>query len=93
MIDWLGIVFHSFWLLGAATLLAGFSYHWWVAAEENRPVRQQLNQTSFRLTAWIALLLIGIGLAGTSQTLWETILWIIISLFCLAQLIQVGREA
>ncbi len=45
------------------------------------------------MTAWIALLLIGIGLAGTSQTVWETILWLIMSLFCLLQLIQARREA
>lgn len=89
MIDWLAIVFHSFWLIGAAALLAGFSYHHWLAAQENRPVGQQLNQLSFRTIAWFALLMIGIGLAGTSQTYWETILWIVIGIFCLYQLFQV----
>jgi len=78
MIDWWSVVTNSFWIFGLAVLLAAFSYFYWLGGQENTPLRQQLGKPSFLRVFAIALVLVGIGLAGTSQTIWETALSVIL---------------
>jgi hypothetical protein len=91
MIDWLGVLFNSAWILGLSLLLAGFSHHHWLASLENRVLREQLAQPSFRKLFWISLFLVGIGLAGTSQRLWESGIWIIFLLISAVNAITIHR--
>lgn len=78
MIDWRSLIFNAFWIVGLAVLLAGISYHYWEASQERRPLREQLNQLSFSRVFWISFILISVGLAGTSQRLWETAIWLLL---------------
>ena len=78
----LSVLFNSFWIVGLALLLAAFSYQYDQAQRLNRPLRHQLRSSSFTLVAWISVALVGIGLAGTSSSIWETILWIAFTLYC-----------
>lgn len=80
VIDWLSLFFNAFWILGLAILLADFSYHYWQAGQERRSLSEQLNEPSFLRFFWISFTLISIGLAGTSQRLWETAIWIAFTL-------------
>ncbi len=91
MINWLSILINSFWILGLAILLAAFSYHYWQASLKNQQLRVQLNQASFLRSFWFGLTLISIGLAGTSATTWETIIWVGFTLLNLVNLVRVGR--
>jgi len=77
VIDWRSLIFNAFWILGLAVLLAAFSYHSWAAGQERRPLREQLNQPSFSRLFWISLTFVSVGLAGTSQRLWETAIWVL----------------
>ncbi len=70
--DWLSLLFNVFWIFGAAVLLAATSYHYWLAQQINRSLREQLNEPSYTRLFWISLLLICIGLAGTGTRVWET---------------------
>jgi hypothetical protein len=81
VINWQSVLINSFWITGLAILLAAFSYHYWLAAEENRRLREQLSQPGFQRFYWLSFVFIGIGLAGTSQRTWEMIVWIIFTLF------------
>ena len=81
VINWPSVIINSFWILGLAILLATFSYHYWLAGEENRRLRDQLNHPTFQRIYWLSFVFIGIGLAGTSQKAWEMIVWIIFILF------------
>lgn len=78
MIDWWSVISNSFWILGLAVLLAAFSYSYWVAGQEETTLRQQLEKPVFLRVFAIALVLVGVGLAGTSQTIWETALSVVL---------------
>lgn len=77
----LSIVANSFWIVGLALLLAGFGFQYDKAQREQRPLRTQLGSQSFTLVAWISMVMVCIGLAGTSSQLWERILWLLFALF------------
>lgn len=75
VIDWFNVLANGLWILGLAVLLAAVSYHSWEAEERGRPLREQLGQDSFMRAAWVSLILVGLGLAGTSGRWWEAVVW------------------
>ena len=81
VIDWLSVVMNGFWILGTAVLLASFSYQYSQTAP--RSLKERLEEKAFLRPFWVGMTLISIGLAGTSQTGWETGLW---SLFIIMSL-------
>jgi hypothetical protein len=91
VINWYSVFINSFWISGLSLLLAALSYHYWVAQVAERPLRQQLNTSSFNRAFWLAFALVGIGLAGTSQQTWETILWVVFTLYSLVNLALMFR--
>lgn len=95
MIDWIAVVFNSFWIAGLALVLAAVSYYYWVGREEGLPAGAFLQQPTFLRFVYIGIILVGIGLAGTSNSLFETILavgLIALSAYGLIRLIQQMRE-
>lgn len=74
------IIFNSFWIIGLALLLATLSHTSYEASVQKRPFKELIQQANFQQAAHISALLVGIGLAGTSQTLWETIIWAIFAI-------------
>lgn len=83
MINWQSVIFNSFWIFGLSLLLAAFSYHTWAASQFGRLLRVQLQETSFLRPLWVSIMLVCIGLSGTSNQLWETVVWGIMALFAL----------
>jgi len=92
MIDWLSLFFNLFWILGLATLLAAFSFHHYLAQQAQRSLRSELENVSFSRWFWVGLLLICIGLAGTSDVWWETAVWAIFTFLSLSNLYQTLRQ-
>ncbi len=92
MINWQSVIFNSFWIVGLATLLAALSYNIWQAEQDGLQLRRQLNGLSFQRALWLSIMLITIGLAGTSQATWETILWSVLSLIAFASLLISYRK-
>jgi hypothetical protein len=88
VIDWISLLFHITWILGAAVILAAFSYHHWQANRQQQPLRQQLRSPAFTRSLWVGFALITLGLAGTSPTTWETIIWGILFFIVLYQLLR-----
>ncbi len=86
MIDWTALLVNSLWILGAAVLLAAFSYHYWQAQVEGTSVRVQLERSLFSRPFWFGFALIGLGLMGTSTRWWETAVWGIFTFFSLFNL-------
>jgi len=91
MIDWYGVLTATLWISGTALLLAGFSYQYWLAGEEKRPLREQLSQPSFLWVFYISMILIGMGLAGSSTRWWETAVWIVFIIFNIINLFQLSH--
>jgi cell division protein FtsW (lipid II flippase) len=89
VIPWASVFFNGLWILGLAVLLAGFSYHYWLAHQENRRLIEQLRGSAFRQIFWLGLGLVGVGLLGTSDETWERIVWILFAAYCLFNLILI----
>lgn len=91
MINWQSVIFNSFWIFGLAIILSAFSYHYWLAGQENRRLRLQLNEAGFLRPTWLGLIFIGIGLVGTSQEIWEMVLWGVLTLVAIGFFIGLLR--
>ena len=85
------VAINSSWILGLAILLAAFSYHYDQAQRRQRPLRDQLSEPSFNIAAWVAAILVGIGLTGTSTRIWEGAIWLAFTIFSLANAILAWR--
>jgi hypothetical protein len=93
VINWFSVFINALWIIGLAVLLASFSYHYWLAAEEKRPLKVQLNQPPFQKTLWLGFLLITFGLIGTSQRPWETVIWTFFALYSVYNLITLFKHS
>jgi hypothetical protein len=91
MISWQHIARNALWILGAAILLADFSYMSWLAHEEKRPLRQLLATPRLKRGLWLGLAMIGAGLALTSDAVWELVIWVLLTLLALISLWRIGR--
>lgn len=92
MINWYALIANSFWVVGLAVLLAGFSYHSWLAKENGRSIKEQFNESAFQKLFWASSILVAMGLAGTSRSWWETAVWIIVIFMSLLNLYQISRQ-
>ncbi len=92
MINWQSVILNSFWILGLSILLAAFSYHYWLAGQEHRQLRLQMSEPGFLKSAWLGLICIGIGLTGTSQEIWEMILWGVLTLIAVISFVSFIRK-
>lgn len=71
MTDWLTIVAHGLWIAGLSLILAALSYHYWLAGQAGRSLRQQVAVPSFQRPFLAGLLLVGAGLTGISGPAWQ----------------------
>ena len=76
MIPWWSVFFNGLWICGLAVILAGFSYHYWLAHQAGRRLGEQLQSSAF---------------AGTNDGIWELIIWILVMLYSLFNLLVVRR--
>lgn len=85
------VIANAFWIVGLAILLAAFSFHYDRARRAGRSVRGQLGRRSFTLAAWASATLVCIGLAATSDRLWEAAIWLLFMVYSVANLIATWR--
>ncbi len=74
MIDWVSVIANGFWIAGLALVLAALSYYNWHADQQKRALREEFGSAPFQKAVAAGLLLIGIGLAGTSAQVWQVAL-------------------
>lgn len=92
MINWLSVIGNSFWIVGLALMLAGFSYYYWVARQPGRSLRQMMSEPRFQMLIVSGLLLVGIGLAITAAALWQAIPAGALIVVCLLALLAIRRD-
>ena len=85
MIEWLNLASNSLWIFGLALALAAFSYASWQASSNHeKSVRNKfrlvLSSPSVHLALNMAGMLFCAGLAATSTTIFEIVLWIILAI-------------
>ena len=89
MIDWYNLVMNSFWILGCAIALATLSYASWEASLLKEKFLNRLRESKYQITLNLAGLLFCIGLAGTTDVVWQQILW---GLLGLGFVLQIAME-
>lgn len=94
MIDWIALASNTLWILGCSAGLATLSYASWQASIRGEKFAAQLKRIPIQISFNIAGLLFCAGLAATSGSSLETVLWGILALAFAAQviLLEIGRR-
>jgi hypothetical protein len=80
MIDWISVGSNALWILGCAIGLATLSYASWKASVYNQQFSSRLKSAPVLACLDLAGLLFSLGLAATSDTAIEKILWMILAI-------------
>ena len=90
MIDWLSVGGNALWILGCAIGLATLSYASWEASVYHEKFSTRLNRTPILVSLNLAGLLFSLGLATTTDSTIEKILWLILAIAFGMLLIYLG---
>lgn len=80
MIDWFSLAANSLWIIALSVGLATFGIARWEAQVNGQKLAERLSQPGKQSAMKVAGLLFCLGLAGTSEQLWQTIVWIVLAL-------------
>ena len=87
MIDWYNLAANSLWILGCAVALATLSYASWEASLLKEKFTTRVKRPSYQMALSLAGFLFCAGLAGTSDSTLEILLWSILALAFLVQMV------
>lgn len=79
MIDWVSVGSNALWILGCAIGLATLSYASWEASVYDEKFTARLRSTPILASLNLAGLLFSVGLAATSDSTIEIILWLLLA--------------
>ncbi len=74
MIDWSGVASNSLWIAGLAIVLATVSYAYWAAGQQQSSTMKVIQERQFMRFVYLGLILVGLGLAATSNSTLELLL-------------------
>ena len=80
MVDWISVGSNALWILGCAIGLATLSYASWEASAYDEKLTARLRRTPILASLDLAGLLFSLGLAATSDSTVEIILWLILAI-------------
>jgi len=78
MIDWVNLASNALWIFALALALAVFSSAYWKQSVTGERMRVILAKPRWEFSLNLAGTLFCLGLAATSDRLWERILWLIL---------------
>jgi hypothetical protein len=93
MIDWYNLVMNAFWVLGCAVALATLSYASWDASVSKEKFFVLLKQSQYQIPLNFGGLVFCVGLAGTSDVVWQQVLWGVLALGFIYQIVMEIRES
>jgi hypothetical protein len=76
------------WMLGCAIALAAISYASWEASTKEEKFLYCVKQSHVQIVLNFSGLLFCLGMVGTSNSIWQQILWIALAIGFLAQIIN-----
>ena len=80
MIDWYALFTNSLWIVALALALATLGFSRWQARQEQIKLGQVLNRPGWQIALNISGTIFCLGLAATSQKIWERVLWLVMGL-------------
>jgi len=78
MINWIGLLTNSIWILAIALALAVVSVAYYKARFKGEKLRTVLNYPTYTLPLNLSGALFCLGMAVTSARWWEILLWIVL---------------
>lgn len=75
MIDWAMVGYSALWISGLSVILAAVSYADYVAHAERNKLRRVFRRPGFQAVFNLGLLLVCLGLIGSSRASWEQVVW------------------
>ena len=87
MIDWNNLAANSLWIMGCAVALASLSYAIWMASMRQKFLRTILVGYQYQIVLNLSGVLLCLGLAATSDALWEILIWLLLGFMFAAQLV------
>ena len=87
MIDWNNLAANSLWIMGCAAALATLSYAIWMVSMRQKMLRTILAGYQYQIVLNLSGVLFCIGLAATSDALWEILIWLLLVVLFAAQLV------
>jgi hypothetical protein len=93
VIDWKSVIFNACWIIGCAIILSTASYSYWVKTQSKLAAQQPIATPSIEQFYWLGFIFIGAGLAGTSQSNWEIVVWILFTLYAVVQIYLTARQS
>jgi len=91
MINWLGLIFNSIWILGAALALAVLSITYYQSQQEEGKFRKLLNPTYYSVLLRTSGLMFCVGMILISSKWWESLLWLVLLGLCLFRVWEMNR--
>jgi hypothetical protein len=92
MIDWFNLAGNALWILGCALALGTLSFASWQASIRNERLRNRLGNSSIQAAFDAAGTLFCTGLAVTSDSTLEIVLWSVLGVLFLIQGILAVRQ-
>jgi len=86
MIDWYNLFANALWIFALAFALAVIGFARWKASQDSTKLGMVLNQTGWQMALNTAGVVFCLGLAATSNKLWEQILWLVMGLLFVLQI-------
>ena len=87
MINWMNLAANSLWIMGWAAALATLSYASWKASLKGIKMRIILKDHQYQIVLNLSGILFCLGLAATSDALWEILIWLLLAVLFAAQLV------
>ena len=93
MIDWWGLTANVLWIAGAALALAVLSFAEYTATVRGEKLGVVLRRPDRVWPLLLAAVLFCAGLAATSTSWWQSLIWIGLALCALVQLVRLARAS
>jgi hypothetical protein len=79
VIDWYNLAANALWIIALALALAVLSFASWEAKVSGERLRVALSRPRWEFTLNLAGALFCLGLAATSNRIWERALWLVLA--------------
>lgn len=92
MINWLGLLANSIWILALALALAAISIVYWKSQHSGEKMREFLRFPEFAFPLRLAVTVFCIGMVASSSSWWKIILWGIFAVLFGWQSVEIFKD-
>jgi multisubunit Na+/H+ antiporter MnhB subunit len=92
MVEWTSLAFNGLWVVGAAIILATFSFSYYEAQRRGERPRAHLAAPGVQVWLFTGVVLISLGAVLLVPRWWERVLWGLLGMLSIWQLAVAWRE-